>query len=242
MDQYYCEWMASTEANNYFENHGGTVPVCKRRQLLTQWAGRAYRTLEEERQRCEVAGERSLFYKAFLRTGCLVTRDGTGDDEIHPHAEINGDLYTRFRGMLLPPPEEKDQEFVINLSEHEDPDCESEEDVGEGSSGEDNEGMISGESDTEDEDDDPPEGSDDDSEREPVPDELEIEVPSEEELIRQARGAAGAAGERELNDFRFAERIARESGYAERSYSRAVLPEDAPPGVRRSKRKRNVLI
>jgi hypothetical protein len=49
MDAYYVEWMASIEAESYT----GTIPVGKRRQLLTKWAGRAYRELEEKREEAE---------------------------------------------------------------------------------------------------------------------------------------------------------------------------------------------
>jgi hypothetical protein len=60
----------------------GTIPVRKRRTLLTRWAGETWRELEEERKQAEERGEHSVFYKAFLRTGCLVTADGSGDDQI----------------------------------------------------------------------------------------------------------------------------------------------------------------
>jgi hypothetical protein len=44
---YYNEWMDSGDAQNYFAQ--GSIPTWKRRVLLTQWVGRAWRELEEER-------------------------------------------------------------------------------------------------------------------------------------------------------------------------------------------------
>jgi hypothetical protein len=89
----YDRWMVSDAATRYITD--GTVPVDVRRKLLTAWAGDAYRQLEVEREKCETAREtwlagdkkepepeRSLFYKAFARTGNLVTVDGSLDEEI----------------------------------------------------------------------------------------------------------------------------------------------------------------
>jgi hypothetical protein len=89
----YDRWMVSDAATRYIAE--GTVPVDVRRKLLTVWAGDAYRHLEVEREKCETAREnwlagdkkdpepeRSLFYKAFARTGNLVTVDGSLDEEI----------------------------------------------------------------------------------------------------------------------------------------------------------------
>ena len=47
--------------------------------------------------------EPNRFYKAFLRTGCLVTRNGSQDDEIRPHREIKGELMDRFRALIRRP-------------------------------------------------------------------------------------------------------------------------------------------
>ena len=57
-----------------------------------------------------VNNETTRFYKAFLRivpgTGyrCLVTRDGSQDDEIRPHREVKGELMDRFRALIRRPP------------------------------------------------------------------------------------------------------------------------------------------
>ena len=67
---------------------------------MTEWAGDAYRDMERERIEHVRAGTHSMFYKAFLRTGCLVTANGEADDEIRPHGAICGELDTRFRAML----------------------------------------------------------------------------------------------------------------------------------------------
>ena len=80
ISEYYDEWLTSDEAAPYLSS--GTIPIHIRRILLTQWVGRAYRELEQRRVMAE-EGE-DIFYKAFLRTGALVTRTGDYDDMIRP--------------------------------------------------------------------------------------------------------------------------------------------------------------
>ena len=105
MGIYYDEWMAE-QFDNIVDGH---VSASDRRILLTKWAGRAYRHLEQEREGCEKAvleypsAEPSRFFQAFVRTGCLVTVDGTQDEEIRPHGHIRGDLLAKFKGLIYPP-------------------------------------------------------------------------------------------------------------------------------------------
>jgi hypothetical protein len=215
MDAFYVEWMASVEAESY----KGTIPVGKRRQLLTQWAGRAYRELEEKRVEAEQARAEdptkppSMFYAAFLRTGCLVTADGTEDDEIRPHVEIVGDIKTQFEGGILPPdrinlqPEPEPEPFIVELA---------------GSS----EDEQDGDSDSEDRDDDPLENDEDDEEREPVPNDLELEVEDEQALMRAAAAAARESGAAELRDFNMARRVARQEGFTVQPSFEGAAPSD----------------
>ena len=93
---YYNEWLESEEAEPYLEE--GTIPVELRRVLMTKWVGRAYRELEA--RRIAAAPGQDIFYKAFLRTGALVTADGTADEEIRPQG-LKGDFY-----LSLTPPSE----------------------------------------------------------------------------------------------------------------------------------------
>ena len=101
MDSYYVEWMANCVPD--LAAPSPTIPVGKRRQLLTEWAARAYRELEVARETAEREGRPSLFEAAFLRTGCLVTVDGTADDEIRPHTSIVDALATRFKAKIRAP-------------------------------------------------------------------------------------------------------------------------------------------
>jgi hypothetical protein len=169
---------------------------------LTKWAGRAYRELEEKREEAERLRAEdptkppSMFYAAFLRTGCLVTADGTEDGEIRPHVEIVGDLKTQFEGGIMPPerinlqPEPEPEPFIMELA-----------------------GSSEDEEDSEDEDDEPLENDADDEEREPVPD-IELEVEDEQALVRAAAAAARESGAAELRDFNLARRVARQDGVA----------------------------
>ena len=89
MSECYEEFLADRE------DHLPPPTAAERRVLLTQWAGKAYRALEKERDEKEAtcktlenptAEQRSMFFKAFLRTGCLVDPAGKFDFEIHPHS------------------------------------------------------------------------------------------------------------------------------------------------------------
>ena len=68
IDAYYVEWMANCVPD--LAAPSATIPVGKRRQLLTEWTGRAYRELEVARETAKREGRPSLFHAAFLRTGC----------------------------------------------------------------------------------------------------------------------------------------------------------------------------
>ena len=205
MDGYYVEWMANCVPD--LAAPSPTIPVGKRRQLLTEWAARAYRELEVARETAEREGRPSLFEAAFLRTGCLVTVDGTADDEIRPHASIVDALATRFKAKIRAP-----HTFTpVELGEEESPlpidppDADISDPV------------EGGEDDSEDWDDDPPEGSDDtDGEREPVPDDLELEVEDEGALIQRAAAAAREESAEVLRDFQLAARLARQDSVAVR--------------------------
>jgi hypothetical protein len=71
MGEYYDEWIVNPANDEYF-NKGG-IPAEVRRLKLVEWAQRAWTTLEAQREADEAAGRRSLFYRAFEATGCLVT-------------------------------------------------------------------------------------------------------------------------------------------------------------------------
>ena len=221
------------------------------RILLTKWAGRAFQELEAEREKreaacaaLEAAGEpvpaeaRSLFYRAFLRTGCLVTADGTGDEEIKPHREIKGEVEVNFRSILSThraarprDDDDLDAPFIIEVSES---DEESEDEGDEGDVGDED-----GPPDTEDDDDESAEeGSD--KEQEVVGDN-EQWVVDEQDLIAQARAEADELGDFEARDFSLAARVAREIGFALEPEWAVAAPAPAPAdGCRRSSRSRRV--
>jgi hypothetical protein len=217
MGIYYDEWMAE----QFDSIVGGHVSAGERRVLLTKWAGRAYRHLEQEREECEKAvlqdpsAEPSRFFKAFLRTGCLVTRDGTQDEEIRPHAHIKGDLLANFKRRIHSPQqlqrrvreqEQPEEQFVLQVSSSEDnSDDDDDDDSG---------------SDWNSEDEDDEEVDSEDDEQEPVPDDMELEVEDEQAQVRAARAAAHKGGEERIRDFNMAARISRQQ-------SVAVLPQFA---------------
>jgi hypothetical protein len=198
MDAYYVEWMASSDGELY----DSSVPVSKRRQLMTQWAGRAYRQLEasrelaEEKRAADPIAPPSMFYAAFLRTGCLITADGSDDAEIRPHTSIAGALEEQFRSAVKKP-------SAIDISEPEPVEpIIADQDIAR-SEGED----------SEDNDDDPAESDNDDGDREPVDNDMELEVEDEQELVRAAAAAARDNGPAELRDFNLAMRVARQDGF-----------------------------
>lgn len=122
MDRY-DDWMSSGEALKYAEGKGGqTLSVEVRRKLLMQWCGQCYDELERRRKALEEQGreEESIFYRAFLNTGLLVTADGSDDDLIRvlgklreggaPDAKIDSVEQARQR---------QGEEFFIYLSDDE---------------------------------------------------------------------------------------------------------------------------
>jgi hypothetical protein len=115
MQTYYVEWMASPAYNVYAENDR-SVPVDVRCILLTKWAARCWRELEEERKareevvRLDPSAEPSRFFKAFRSTGCLITRDGTGDEHINPHSEIKGELKDQMQMGIKTPARLQEEE------------------------------------------------------------------------------------------------------------------------------------
>ena len=202
MAKSYDDWMVS-EFHTFAD---GKIPVEKRRTLLTQWCGDAYRQLETEREECEKAcaedpkAKRSLFYRAFESTGCLVTADGTGDDDIKPNQEVTGERLEKLRAGLRSPSQLKSdiaaaanpvESFIIEIESD--------------SASSDN---------SEDEDDEPADGdSSDDGEREPVGHGMELEVEDEASRIRAARNIVMEGGDEvQLADFNMAKRIAQQFG------------------------------
>lgn len=221
MGHYYDEWMCSE-----FEHmEGAKVDVARRRILLTEWAAKAYHVLEAERREKEgpwlagVAGaEPSRFYKAFLRTGCLVTRDGTLDEEIVPHNEIKDALLVDFRSRLFPPgaqPKGDEWDGIIHLSSSEASETESGDESAHGNGDDD----VWNTDDADDE----PEFSGDEG-QEPVPAGMELQLPADMDImevedeqtqIRAARAAAYKGGDvAEIRDFDSALRIAQQDGVA----------------------------
>jgi hypothetical protein len=80
MGQYYDEWMCIS-----FEHMEGVkVDVARRRILLIEWAAKRWHgATVAGRSKVWWAPSHLAFTKPFdLRTGCLVTCDGTQDEEI----------------------------------------------------------------------------------------------------------------------------------------------------------------
>ena len=84
LDGYYVEWTKLPECQDLFKQQKAPAEE-RRRELLVQWVDRAYRELEKERASKESRGDKSIFEKAFLRTGCLVSANGDNvDNEMAP--------------------------------------------------------------------------------------------------------------------------------------------------------------
>ena len=111
LDASYVEWTKTPECLASFKS--GKIPGEKRRrQLMVQWVHSAYEQLEMERQEQEERGEKTIFEKAFLRTGCLVSANSDDvDNEMNPEgltkamAESEDPYYrqheiTSFRDLL----------------------------------------------------------------------------------------------------------------------------------------------
>lgn len=208
MADYYHEYMAERAESDQDDSK---VSPEEQRVLLTQWAGRAYRELEKKRVQSEQAftenpgdpGQSSLFFRAFLRTGCLVDPAGQYDDHIHVHANLP-----------------KGKEFLETQYPDPTADESKQAEAPEGKSDESGPG-----SDSEDVDDEFPENSSD-SEVEPVADELMVvEEEDEKALMRAAHTAIPAEEEQQLLDFRTAAYIARQHGTE--AYQLRFAPSEA---------------
>ena len=98
------EWCKTPEARTHFENK--TSPSTeRRRELMVIWCHKVYWKLEEQRIRQEASGIRTIFELAFLRTGSLVSANGSMvDDEIQPEGmkavfENSTDPYYKEHGI-----------------------------------------------------------------------------------------------------------------------------------------------
>ena len=230
----YDEYMQSDQVTRDMQPKG-RLPVDVRRILLTKWAARAWRHLEAEREEEEANAAReerdpnTLFWRAFSRTGCLVTSDGTRDDEIRPHHSLNDDaaLMAGFKSSIHSPEQIRNKryvpagadlendEIIIVLSDSE---AENSEDV---------------------DDDFPEDPEDDDGAREPLPhaddDRFELGfVEDEGAQIANAREQIGDDQE-QLMDFNFAARVQRESASVGDAYVEAQ-----PTRYGRKRRKRQL--
>ena len=242
MGQKYDEFMVSEF--DTLDVHRGDFDTAKRRLLIAKWADEVYIQLEAEREAAERAQERdpvnnpgSLFYRAFLSTGCMVDcdldADGKNDRaQIRPHRSINDDpaLLNKLHANILPPTsmegtlheldEEEAKKWVFQIDE---------------------DGHVA-ESDEEDIDDEPPEG---DScvcekkctcEKEPLPDDVcecedeckcnaewEFVVPeNERDLIKKA---AAAVVDEELRDWGLARRLTMQMGLREDTFMEVEVAE-----------------
>ena len=175
---------------------------------MTQWAGKAYRALEKERDEKEAtcktlenptAEQRSMFFKAFLRTGCLVDPAGKFDFEIHPHSSLPKGREFLDKQYRNDAPAAEDANSASAIHE------ESKEQEAGGTA-----------VDSEDEDDEPNEsGCDSSQDQEPIPDDMEIAfVQDEAAAIRQARAEIPPDDLSQLLDFNFAKRVATECSSA----------------------------
>ena len=202
MSECYEEFLADRE------DHLPPPTAAERRVLLTQWAGKAYRALEKERDEKEAtcktlenptAEQRSMFFKAFLRTGCLVDPAGKFDFEIHPHSSLPKGREFLDKQYRNDAPAAEDANSASAIYE------ESKEQEAGGTA-----------VDSEDEDDEPNEsGCDSSQDQEPIPDDMEIAfVQDEAAAIRQARAEIPPDDLSQLLDFNFAKRVATECSSA----------------------------
>lgn len=83
MCEHYDDWMMSGSYKQY-EGLGKRQKAAHRRALLMEWAGRTYDELEQMRIKQVEQGrpEDTIFYKAFLNTGCLLNADDGQDQEL----------------------------------------------------------------------------------------------------------------------------------------------------------------
>lgn len=117
MAKSYDDWMASDDSLKYFQVGGPKLSAGVRRILLTHWAWSAYLKLEKLRKEAEDKGEKSVFYRAFERSGCLISANGEDDQCI----DVVGDMKKKVGEFkLMTPAEAEVGEFVIPLGDDSD--------------------------------------------------------------------------------------------------------------------------
>jgi hypothetical protein len=216
MGRLYDEFMV----NNFAQYEKG-IPAAERRMLLVQWTAAVYEELEEARIKAEAeqasdpTADGSLFYRAFVRTGCMVSASGWGDELIMPHREIKDELYDTFVSYLRKPDQ---MTAEVHKAEAEEKEMEAK-------------WIIPIGSDTEDEDDDAdePYGDSDvdgesDNEHERIPEDMELEVPNEAELIADAAAAVDMDDVDQVRDWGLALRMAKGSMQQDGEYFQAAPP------------------
>jgi hypothetical protein len=80
MCERYDDWMMSGSYQQYEGLEKGQK-AAHRRALLMEWAGRTYDELEKLRTSAQ-SPEDTIFYKAFLNTGCLLNADDSQDQQL----------------------------------------------------------------------------------------------------------------------------------------------------------------
>jgi hypothetical protein len=186
-----------------------------------------------------------MFYRAFLRTGCLVTADGTADDLITIGKSVQGSILDALRDGIKSPEELRPQlhldeeQFIITFSS-----------TSEYESSSSSDGNLDAAParvalrpswDTEDEDDDTTDYSEEEEEEPPC--DIELYVPDEAELMEQARVSIPTEDELQMRDFNFGRRVAREHAPAHlvEEFKTVELPVPVSGDTRRrSTRKKRV--
>jgi hypothetical protein len=227
------KFLMSEAYHTFMINRGdaGELTPAQRRVLLTKWAGEAYRKLEQDREQCEQAcaaksnpdiKERSLFYRAFVRTGCLIDIKGEYEEHIRVHADLPAG-----------------KEFFETVFEEPAPVVEQQARVDDSKSSYDVDGGD--EEDSEDKDDEPPES---DGGLEPIPDCMEISYPVDDDraLIKAAESSIPSEDTQQLLDFRMARRVAEQHATTAVVATFSSVPSDfGSDGRRRSGRARKQL-
>ena len=231
------KFLMSEAYHTFMINRGdaGELTPAQRRVLLTKWAGEAYRKLEQDREQCEQAcaaksnpdiKERSLFYRAFVRTGCLIDIKGEYEEHIRVHADLPAG-----------------KEFFETVFEEPAPVVEQQARVDDSKSSYDVDGGD--EEDSEDKDDEPPESDDGCCDLEPIPDGMEISYPPVDDdraWIRAAESSIPSEDTQQLLDFRMARRVAEQHATTAVVATFSSVPSDfGSDGQRRSGRARKQL-
>ena len=112
--QAHYKWLDSDENADKWYGEDKKFTASERRILITHWVGDAYRALIEEKYD-------DFRRKIFIKTGCLLTADGSGDDLVDPEGLPNYKVPPP--SIIEPSPQRAESSVAEGVAKEKDDEC-----------------------------------------------------------------------------------------------------------------------